>query len=110
MADIDRAVRFYEQIGFAEAWRHAENGNALVAQVDQDGCEIILSCQWPQKVGAGMMFISLERGAFDAFCDSLKRDAVAFREGHWGYQVLIIDDPDGNQLYFPFPDDKGGSA
>ena len=25
-------------------------------------------------------------------------------EGKWGYRVLIVQDPDGNELYFPYPD------
>jgi hypothetical protein len=27
------------------------------------------------------------------------------RPGRWGYPTLIVDDPDGNQLYFPYPAD-----
>jgi hypothetical protein len=27
------------------------------------------------------------------------------REGFWGYRCAIIDDPDGNQLYFNYPNE-----
>jgi hypothetical protein len=27
---------------------------------------------------------------------------------HWGYRVLIVPDPDGNELYFPYPGGAGG--
>jgi hypothetical protein len=42
--------------------RHEENDKALVAQVDRQGCELILSSQWPDKVGTGLIFISLDVG------------------------------------------------
>ena len=34
-------------------------GRARVAQVDRQSCALILSDQWPEKVGKGLMFISL---------------------------------------------------
>ena len=59
VADIDRSVDFYvKQLGFTQAWRYEEEGKAWVAQVDRQGCELILSSQWPDKVGKGLMFIS----------------------------------------------------
>ena len=81
-------------------------GQALVAQVERDGCELILSSQWPDKIGHGMMFISLDRAVLDALVAELAAKGVASREGHWGYRVLIVDDPDGNQLYFPYDQAK----
>ena len=24
------------------------------------------------------------------------------KEGWWGYKLMIVEDPDGNQLYFPY--------
>jgi hypothetical protein len=38
-----------------------------VAQVDRQGCELILSSQWPDKVGKGLMFISLDVGVLDSW-------------------------------------------
>jgi len=26
-------------------------------------------------------------------------------DGSWGYRLLVVDDPDGNQLYFNYPDE-----
>ena len=105
VADIDHAADFYvRQLGFAEAWRHQDSGRALVVQVERDGCELILSSQQPEKTGHGMMFISLNRAVFDALRAELGGKGVDVKEGHWGYRVLIIEDPDGNQLYFPVPD------
>ena len=61
--DLDGASRFYvEQLGFSEAWRHSEDDRPLVAQVERSGCELILSCQWPEKAGPGLIFVSLDSG------------------------------------------------
>lgn len=29
---------------------------------------------------------------------------IASRQSWWGYPVIPIDDPDGNELLFPLPD------
>ena len=61
VADIDRSVDFYvKQLRFSQPWRYEEEGKAWVAQVERQGCELILSSQWPDKVGKGLMFISLD--------------------------------------------------
>ena len=85
VADIDRSVDFYvTQLGFTLPWRYEDEGKAWVAQVDRQGCELILSSQWPDKVGEGLMFISLDVSVLDAL-------------------RAVVADPDGNQLYFPYP-------
>lgn len=80
----------------------------FVAQVERDGCEIILSSQWPDKVGNGMMFISLGPADFASLRDDLTAGRAPFRDGWWGYRSIIATDPDGNELYFPDPSDPGG--
>jgi catechol 2,3-dioxygenase-like lactoylglutathione lyase family enzyme len=67
VADIDRSVDFYvKRLGFTQAWRYEEEGKAWVAQVDRQGRELILSSQWPDKVGKGLMFISLDLSVLHA--------------------------------------------
>lgn len=67
VADIDKSVDFYgKQLGFTQPWRYEDDGKAFIAQVDRQGCELILSSQWPDKVGQGLMFISLDPGVLDA--------------------------------------------
>ena len=34
--------------------------------------------------------------------NSLRR-GVDVKDGWWGYKLMIIEDPDGNQLYFAYP-------
>ena len=104
VADVQRAVDFFAgKLGFSEKWRFADE----VAQVDRDECEIIVSSQRPAKIGKGMLFIELTPDDWKALPDAFAAAGVAFTRGHWGYPVLIVDDPDGNQLFFPDPEDPG---
>jgi catechol 2,3-dioxygenase-like lactoylglutathione lyase family enzyme len=104
VADVTRAVDFYVgRLGFKEKWRFADE----VAQVDRDECEIIVSSQRATKIGMGMLFVELTSADFAALPGMLARNGVASTKGRWGYPVIIVDDPDGNQLYFPDPDDSG---
>jgi len=104
VADIDRSVDFYgQQLDFTESWRYEEDGKAYVAQVDRLGCELILSSQWPDKVGNGLMFISLDPGVLDALRVELEGRGVDVKDGQWGYRLMVIADPDGNEIYFPYP-------
>jgi catechol 2,3-dioxygenase-like lactoylglutathione lyase family enzyme len=104
VADIDRSVDFYgKQLGFAQAWRYEDDGKAYVAQVERLGCELILSSQWPGKVGNGLTFISLDVGVLNALRAELEGRGVDVKDGQWGYRLMVIADPDGNELYFPYP-------
>jgi catechol 2,3-dioxygenase-like lactoylglutathione lyase family enzyme len=110
VADVEASVRFYvDRLGFTSPWRYDEGGTASVAQVDRQGCALILTDHWPGKVGKGLMFNSLnaEREAqitaLDALRAELEAKGVPVMEGSWGYRVLVVDDPDGNQLFFNYP-------
>lgn len=101
--DLKRSLTFYvDQLGFEEAWRHGEGDKLLVAQVDRGGCELILSSQWPENVGSGLIFISLDPDDILVVRHSFERRGVAVQDGWWGYRLMIVSDPDGNQLYFPY--------
>ena len=110
VADVEAAAAFYvDRMGFREAWSFNDDaGRKFVSQVDRDDAEIILCSQWPDKVGKGMLFIALTAADWQALPAALQSRGVAFREGWWGYRTLIVADPDGNELYFPDPDDPGG--
>jgi catechol 2,3-dioxygenase-like lactoylglutathione lyase family enzyme len=111
--DVDASLRFYiDRLGFTTPWRFAEDGRAYVAQVDRQGCSLILSNQWPEKVGKGLMFISLNVdpdtreaavAALDALRAELEAKGAPVKDGSWGYRLLVVDDPDGNQLFFNYP-------
>jgi catechol 2,3-dioxygenase-like lactoylglutathione lyase family enzyme len=113
VTDVDASLRFYiDRLGFTSPWRYAEDGRAFVAQVERQGCALILSSQWPQKVGKGLMFISLNvepdtpeaaTAALDALRAELEGKGAPVKDGSWGYRLLVVDDPDGNQLFFNYP-------
>jgi catechol 2,3-dioxygenase-like lactoylglutathione lyase family enzyme len=104
VAEIDRSVDFYvKQLGFSQPWRYEEEGKAQVAQVERQGCELLLSSQWPDKVGKGLIFISLDVDVLDALRAELEGRGVDVKDGNWGYRLMVIVDPDRNELYFPYP-------
>jgi catechol 2,3-dioxygenase-like lactoylglutathione lyase family enzyme len=111
--DVEASLRFYtEKLGFSIPWHYDEDGKAYVAQVDRQGCSLILAKTWPEKVGKGLMFISLNvepetreaaTAALDALRGELEGRGVRVNDGSWGYRLLVVDDPDGNQLLFNYP-------
>jgi catechol 2,3-dioxygenase-like lactoylglutathione lyase family enzyme len=119
VADVEASLRFYvEKLGFTIPWRFDEDGRAFVAQVDRQGCSIILSGKWTEKIGKGLLFISLnvepptpaaEIVALDGLRAELEARGVAVKDGWWGYRLLVIDDPDGNQLLFNYSNETAPS-
>jgi catechol 2,3-dioxygenase-like lactoylglutathione lyase family enzyme len=113
VADVEATLRFYvDRLGFTSPWRYDEDGRAHVAQVDRQGCALILADTWPEKVGKGLIFISLNvepatpegaAAALDALRAELEARGVSVKEGSWGYRLLVVHDPDGNQLFFNYP-------
>ncbi|HTS34282.1 MAG TPA: glyoxalase superfamily protein [Candidatus Solibacter sp.] len=113
VSDVDASLAFYaDKLGFTIPWRFDEEGKAYVAQVDRQGCSLILAKTWPQKVGKGLMFISLNvepetpknaAAAVDALRAELEAKGVPVKDASWGYRLLVVDDPDGNQLLFNYP-------
>jgi catechol 2,3-dioxygenase-like lactoylglutathione lyase family enzyme len=108
--DVDASLLFYiDRLGFTSPWRYDEDGRAYVAQVERQGCALILADTWPEKIGKGLLFISLnaepERQvtALNALRAELEAKDVPVKEGSWGYRLLVVDDPDGNQLFFNYP-------
>jgi catechol 2,3-dioxygenase-like lactoylglutathione lyase family enzyme len=122
VTNVDASLRFYVNLlGFTTPWRYEEDGRAYVAQVERQGCALILADKWPEKIGKGLMFISMNvedetRGAQIAALDALRAELEAkgapVREGWWGYRLLVVDDPDANQLFFNYPNEpvSRGSA
>lgn len=103
VADVQRAARFYvDQLGFAKAW-HEADGAGTVCQVNHGECEIIL-CQDATRRDRGRLFIELTAPALAALRQELAERGVATSETWWGYETLRVEDPDGNELFFPRPD------
>ncbi len=55
------------------------------------------------------MFISLNAepeaqvATLDALRAELQAKGVPVKDGSWGYRLLVVDDLDGNQLFFNYP-------
>jgi len=115
VTDVEASLRFYvDRLGFTSPWRYDEDGRARVAQVDRQGCTLILADTWPEKIGMGLMFISLNVdsetseaaiAALDALRAELEAKGVPVKESSWGYRLLVVDDLDGNQLFFNYPNE-----
>jgi uncharacterized glyoxalase superfamily protein PhnB len=115
VTDVAASIRYYvDKLGFTSPWSYDDDGKPVVAQVERQGCALIVSSQWPDKVGKGLVFVSLnvepdsreaQVAALDALRAELEAKGVAVEDGSWGYRILIVDDLDGNQLYFNYPNE-----
>jgi catechol 2,3-dioxygenase-like lactoylglutathione lyase family enzyme len=119
VTDVEASLRFYvDRLGFTSPWRYEEDGKAHVAEVDRQGCAVILADTWPAKIGKGLLFISLNAepatrenaiAALDGLRAELETKGAPVKEGSWGYRLLVVDDPDGNQLFFNYPSETATS-
>ncbi len=111
---VDASLSFYvNMLGFTSPWRYDEDGSARVAQVDRQGCALILANNLaPEKIGKGVIFISLNvepatpeaaAAALDELRAELDAKGAPVKDGSWGYRLLVVDDLDGNQLLFNYP-------
>ena len=118
VSSVNASLRFYvDRLGFTVPWRVEDaKGHVDVAQVDRQGCALILAEHWSEKAGKGLMFISLNVepethdaavAALDALRAEFESRGVLVKEGHWGYRVLVVEDLDGNQLFFNYPNEPG---
>ena len=111
--DVETSIRFYvDRLGFTCPWRFDEDG---VAQVERPGCALILADTWPEKIGKGLIFISLnldpeaQIATLDALRAEFEAKGVVAKDGTWGYRLLVVDDPDGNQLFFNYPSEAASN-
>jgi catechol 2,3-dioxygenase-like lactoylglutathione lyase family enzyme len=101
---VERSIDFYTQkLGFTEGPRHAEDGKLLVGQASRQGCTIIFTCQEPAKTGRGRMFLALDLDPFNALKAEFESRDAPVKDGWWGTATMLVEDPDGNELVFPYP-------
>jgi catechol 2,3-dioxygenase-like lactoylglutathione lyase family enzyme len=116
VTDVAASLHFFvDRLGFTSPWSFDEDGKPFVAQVDRDGCALILASNWPDKVGQAIIFISLNTepptpqagtAALDALRAEFETNGVAVKDGKWGYRLLVVNDLDGNQLLFNYPNEE----
>jgi catechol 2,3-dioxygenase-like lactoylglutathione lyase family enzyme len=100
VADVNRALLFYiDLLGFEKRW-HEGDGAGKVCQVDRGGCEIIL-CEDATRRDKARLFIELTPDGLTEFRHEITERSVPSKASWWGYDVIQIDDPDGNELLFP---------
>lgn len=100
VADVNRAIHFYvDKLGFEKAW-HEGDGAGTVCQVNHGECEIIL-CEDSTRDDKGRLFISLTLGALAELEREFAARDVPTTEIWWGYDTIRVQDPDGNELFFP---------
>ena len=101
VADVHRALEFYvDVLGFVKKW-HEADGTGTVCQVDRGECEIIL-CQHSTRRDKGRLFIELTAEGIAELREEITARSIPSRISWWGYDVIQIDDPDGNELLFPY--------
>lgn len=101
VANVNRSVRFYvDWLGFQKGW-HEGDGTGTVCQVNRGECEVIL-CEDSTRCGRGRLYIELTPEAHAELRRSLAERGVTFTETWWGSDALQVDDPDGNELLFPW--------
>jgi catechol 2,3-dioxygenase-like lactoylglutathione lyase family enzyme len=104
VSDVEAAIDFYcGKLGFSETNRYEEDGTVLVGEVAREDCILLLNCQQPEKSGTARMFISLESQTLDELRQEFEEHGAPVEDGWWGYDTMIVRDPDGNELFFPYP-------
>lgn len=97
VTDIQRSIEFYtNNLGFTKKW-HEGDGIGSVCQVDRGGCEIIL-CQDQRRVDRGRLFLEISKEGVDQLLKEIRERSVPTEKSWWGYDVLRIADPDGNEI------------
>jgi catechol 2,3-dioxygenase-like lactoylglutathione lyase family enzyme len=100
VSDVQRALRFYvDSLGFKKKWHEGE-GRGTVCQVDRGECEIIL-CEDSKRHDKSRRFVELTRDGIVELRRELVERSVPNQKAWWGYDVIQITDPDGNELLFP---------
>lgn len=100
VADLEVALGFYvDTLGFRKKW-HADNGTGTVCQVDRGECEIIL-CQDFERQDRCRLFVELTREGIDELRREISERSIPVQKAWWGYDVIRITDPSGNELLFP---------
>jgi catechol 2,3-dioxygenase-like lactoylglutathione lyase family enzyme len=100
VADCEVALRFYTGLGFAEDWRHEEDGVLVALQVTRNGAELILNRNSLRRAGGGRLFLALHRGQAARCAEQFAAAGAEVRDDFWGMPVKAVSDPDGNDLLF----------
>ena len=102
--DAEEALTFYTQIlGFKLDWNHKYEDRAAFFQVSLLGFELILNHGWPDikhRVGHGRLFIGLGDDQVAPLREHILAKNIKVSLDNWGNPTLVIQDLDGNEVYF----------
>jgi catechol 2,3-dioxygenase-like lactoylglutathione lyase family enzyme len=100
VTDVNRALHFYVNLlGFEKQW-HEGDGAGKVCQVNREECELIL-CEDATRNDRARLFVELTRDGLSELRREMIERSVPNKDSWWGYDVIQVDDPDGNELLFP---------
>jgi len=100
VSDVRAALRFYvDQLAFVKAW-HSKDGKGTVCQVNRGSCELIL-CQDDKRRDKSRLFVELNREQLADLRRLITERSISHDYTWWGYDVIRILDPDGNELLIP---------
>ncbi len=101
VSNMELSLDFYcNQLGFSQGWDYQEDDKTIVTQVNKGEFELILTSNL-DRVGMSRVFISLLVNELKTLEDMIKLKEIPCKHGFWGYPVIILQDPDGNELLFP---------
>lgn len=108
VSDAGAAADFYaDKLGFTVNWRSDDDGRTVAAGVSRDNCSLLLNTQRADSVGKGAIYLGFDEIEYDALRAACLAKEVALKEGWWGKRLMIVADPDGNELWFADPRDHG---
>jgi catechol 2,3-dioxygenase-like lactoylglutathione lyase family enzyme len=100
VSNVQAALCFYiDKLGFEKRW-HEDDGKGKVCQVNRGECEIIL-CEDAARRDKGRLFVELTSDGLAELRREIVERSVPTEKAWWGYDVIRITDPDGNELLFP---------
>jgi len=106
VSDAGAAADFYaDKLGFTVNWRSDDDGRTVAAGVSRDDCSLLLNTQRPDRVGKGAIYLGFGEVTHDALRADFLAKGVVLKDGWWGKRLMIVEDPDGNQLWFADPRD-----
>ena len=98
VSDLNRSLSFYlDTLGFTKKW-HEADGKGTVCQVNRSDCEIILT-QEPSRTDRSRIFLELDAAGLAEIRREIDERHIPHTMTWWGYDVIRIADPDGNELF-----------
>jgi catechol 2,3-dioxygenase-like lactoylglutathione lyase family enzyme len=105
--DAERSLAFYTAtLGFTLDWNHQVEDRAFVFQVSLFGFQLILNQveEWTRnRAGHGRVFLGIDDEQVAALRKHIGEKGIPSTVFHWGAPVLVVRDPDQNELFFSLP-------